>query len=395
MAEKSPNPPSSNASPSRPVLFIAGAVVVVLAAIGAALWLGRGGGGDEDPGRYSSDNQRAQAELEHQAIAERFEADLGDERPIGHYAEPARRLAAKYPDYADARALYGHVLHVMGRNDEALVELQAALELDPRQAEMEALAGSIAEALAMRAIAAGSIEAAAAARTKAQALHEQAVAHFRNAIYLDPKTTRFRLLLAQVYLDQREYDTARDVLIEALRQDQHAHAAHYMLARLYAEQGKTQMALDSVLKAIGTAGAVTDREDHVRYLREKSRLLRRLNRPEEALLTLRDNLWKQERLEPDVVAEMATCLLMLGRVGDAASLYEDAANAHLTDKPVQEKMLIEATRCRIRTNDLKIARAHLNRLRELSPELAELAELAADLNKAAQAGQEPVQHPNQ
>lgn len=308
---------------------------------------------------------RETAKKEHQAIADRFQVAISEYQSTSSFLDPARRLAEKYPLFDQAHALFGHVLHMEGQQDQAMAQLQIALRLTPDQPEMEALTGSIASALGE---------------------HDLAISHFRQAIKLASDNIKFYLLLAQANLDKGDVDQAKRVLLqETLPRDSSAHRAYYLLSRVYTDENKSQLAMDMIIKAIDRTPQVSKREDYLIYVREKSRLLRRQNEFEQAYLTLREHLtYKHERAAPEVVGEMATCLMMLGRPGEAAGLYEQAINEHLTHKDVLETLLAQAAQYRIRARDFDIAAKHIGALRAGNPRHPMLETLTTQLEEAKQ-----------
>ena len=52
-----------------------------------------------------------------------------------------RRAIGINPSYPDVRSAYSHFLHIMGRPDEAMVQIERALELDPFNAKIQAFYG--------------------------------------------------------------------------------------------------------------------------------------------------------------------------------------------------------------------------------------------------------------
>lgn len=54
-----------------------------------------------------------------------------------------RRAIELNPRYAEAKALYGHLLSILGRRDEALTQMREALEIDPLSDELHALYAAV------------------------------------------------------------------------------------------------------------------------------------------------------------------------------------------------------------------------------------------------------------
>jgi eukaryotic-like serine/threonine-protein kinase len=107
--------------------------------------------------------------------------DLDDKLPEVHYAlaaeatwtewdwraaeEHFRRAIDLNPNYAEARAFYAHYLHIMGRPEEAMMQAERALELDPLNPVTHAITGG--SFLMVR-------------------RYDEAIAHFQTVLRLSP-----------------------------------------------------------------------------------------------------------------------------------------------------------------------------------------------------------------
>ena len=85
-------------------------------------------------------------------------------------------VAAKMPQYADARYSLGSVYARIGRVADAVIELRAAIELEPRHFRGNLLLGRI---------------------LTLQNRAEQAVPYLRTAVDVDPRSTEARAFLAE------------------------------------------------------------------------------------------------------------------------------------------------------------------------------------------------------
>lgn len=286
------------------------------------------------------------------AIATLFEEAIAEKKPVEPMLAPAQRLVEKYPDFAEARTLLGQILRVQGRLAESIEQLEMSLKLNPQQPNLHEMAGQIE-------LERGELD--------------RAAHHYRQAISLRPEDTRYRLFLAQVQLTQKDYDGARKTLLQALSINSSEHKAYAMLSDLYARQNKLELALDQIQKAIENT-PILERELQVQYIRNRSMLLRRANRPEEALLAL-ESLTPKERANLAVLADMATCWGMMGQPREAALMYAEAYQ----NNPADYYMLEKSAEWWIRANDREQAEKFINRLRRFTPQSNALAELEKKL----------------
>lgn len=310
--------------------------------IAVSYWsaVGRPDGADQVDGAGSVawDEQAAIAELS--GVQEQFNVAAVDGKPVEGVLAAAVRFAEKYPRVPEGRTLLAQIYLYQGQPRKALDELRLSLELDPRQAEVHLLAGTVAMSLADQ---------------------EAAVHHYSMAVGLESAQPRYHLHLAQAYLGQGEHDKARRLLMQVLQLDSGSHAAHAMLSGMYAGQNKLGLALDQIGKAIERT-PVSDLPTRMAYVQRQARLLRRDNRPEEALLVL-DTLGPRGRSEPMVLEETALCWAMMGKPDRAAGVYEDA----LKGDPAAWQYAAAAGMWRIKAGDTDAAMTHLELLRKINP----------------------------
>lgn len=328
-------------------MWVVVALVAVAAAIAAGLWLRGGGAGDEPAAKAKPafDEARAMAELDRlQQLLARAAEEKRDAAPL---VAEAGRLADRYPDWAPARLAYGKFLLFVHREEESLKQLERALELNPADADTHRLAGSVAMKLD-RPI--------------------DAQRHFAQAVGLEPRNASGRVLLATSLARQDRVDDARKLLLEALKLDSSLHQAHFVLAELYIQQNKTNLALDQVNRALELLG--DDPPTRSAYLRKKAAYLRRANRPEEALAVLRE-LKPEKLVEPDASEELAQTFMMMGQPEAAARHYEQV----LFLNPIAEWAAVAAAEYRLKAGQPDKAREHVDTLRRINPRSPRLAEL--------------------
>ncbi len=265
-----------------------------------------------------------------------------DQREIEPFVVQARELVEQYPDFAAAHTMLAQMLIDAENLKEALTHLQQSLELNDHQAEVHLLAGNTALMLD---------DVAPAER------------HITRAIDLEPSNGRFRLHMAQVHLVKQAPDDARREFINALKLDSSLHKAHVGLSDIYASRGKTELALQQINKAIDRAPA-ENLADWVIYMRRKSRLLRRANKPGEALRVL-ESLLAKDRIRPDLMEEQALCYALMDQPDEAAKLYDEA----LIVLPLDVRLLIGAIEWHHKAGSPKAARRHLLSLRQINPDL--------------------------
>jgi len=253
--------------------------------------------------------------------------------------------------------LFGQVLAQQGDSERSYEQLSASLDLDPRQPQVQVLAGTLAEVI-------GKLD--------------RAAWHYSQAISLEPGSASHRLRLANVYFKQQDYDQARRQALDALRLNSDEHRAYAILADIFANQNKLDLALQETVKAIDHTPP-DDRTSLVIYTRKRGILLRRANRPEEALQVL-TALFPAEKRQDDVMADIATCWMMLGQPINAAGVYEEA----LKSDPTAWRWEAEAARWRIKAGDLEGAGAHIKAIRLLNPRAPVIAELEEQLRQASQ-----------
>jgi tetratricopeptide (TPR) repeat protein len=296
------------------------------------------------------------AEKELTALQEHFNQTAVDKGDPQADLAAANQLVERYPRYASAHTLLAQVLMYQGQLAPAYDQLILSLGLDPNQAEVSLLAGTLANEL-------GRVD--------------EAVHQYSTAVGLNPTHAVYRLHLAQGYWKQNKIDKARGTILEALKIDSSLHEGYAMLCEVYAQQNKLSLALSEIDKAIAFLPA-QDRRDRVAYTRRKSQLIRRDNKPDEALLTLR-TLTPIEQMDPAVLDDMAVCWSMLGQPEKSAGLFEDA----LVLSPTQWPFAVSAARWRLKSGDLAAAERLLAGARRINPGAPQIAQLEEEIKAAA------------
>jgi tetratricopeptide (TPR) repeat protein len=270
------------------------------------------------------------------------------------------RLVDRHPQYAEARVLLAQMLLDALEVQSAYEQMETALELDPQQPEVRRLAGDLALILGR---------------------NVDAARHYSTAVSLAPRDATYRLHLSQAYMNMNEMDRARDTLLEALRIDSSLHKGYAAMSDIYAKQNKTTLALTQIGKAIEHT-PISERDVQVIYIRRQGHLLRRDNRPREALMSLQALTLKEQR-DAEVLQEMAVCWAMLGQPLKGAELFE----AELAMSPRDWQLLAGAAEWRLKAGDAEAAQRHVQRLEMLDQDARVGAALVDLRERLAAAGQ--------
>lgn len=275
------------------------------------------------------------------AVGNTFTDAVERKMPLESVRQAAQRLVERYPGFSEARNLYGQVLLAMQRRSEAYEQFRLSLGIDARQAEIELLAGTIAEA---------------------EGNLDRAIQHYAAANSIAAQNPRYRTFLANAYLSRGDRSKARETLLEALQLDSNYHKAHAVFANFYAEDGKLDMALNFIAKAIDHT-PIAERDAQVDYLRLQATLLRRDNRPLESLQILTESLTEAEQAQRKSAEGLAATWGMLGEPAKAAEAWERAWRAD----PGRLEYGVDAALWRIRAHQPEIARRHLDAIRRVQP----------------------------
>ena len=262
---------------------------------------------------------------------------------------------ARHGDDARGFKLLAKVFLAEKMLEAALAQFKASLALDPAQGDAELFCGTICMKLGQA---------------------KKAEKHYLEAMGLDPSDMKVRLHLGDCLIEQGRLTDARDILVKILAADSSLHETHGMLAEVYLKQNRLNLASSQISKAIDKA-PLAARADEVKYHRMRAMILRRMNRPGEALQTLEENLIESERRAFEVVREMALCYSAQGRFREAAIVYESA----LKDDPADPRLHEAAARTWVKAGEPSKARIHVERIRALEREWPVLAELEKLLDR--------------
>mgnify|MGYP001157853922 CR=1 FL=1 len=203
----------------------------------------------------------------------------------------------QFPADQDLRLAFADLLMTQRRWDEAYDQHLAAIEIGPVPAGVEFAAGTLAN------------------MTNRPAL---AAAHYANAMRLDPNAPDYPLYLASVQLKLNQTQDAKASLAIAGRLAPDRAQVWGMLAQIALSENKLGIAAQQVERARQL------QPEQPAWVLMEARIRKREGDPARAL-DLLHTLPQQELDAPGTLALLAECYGMLGRPGDAASRYLDAA----------------------------------------------------------------------
>ncbi len=327
----------------------------ILAATAAALLLMLGVYRATRPVSVLMSEAEAQTKIED--LAARFSAAIENKREVGPLLEQIKPIVDQRPNLRDGRKLLGQVYAQLGRVEEAYVQFDAALRLDPNEPQLQNLAGTAAMMLG---------------RT------EVAEAHHRRAVELAPGEPALKLPLADVLVKTGRYDAARLLLLRALEQQLSLHEASALMSDVYAQrggEGDLRLAIGQMEEAVAKL-PVEPRyvEQRVIYARKLARLYAAMDDPMEAIAVL-DSLHDAARFSPEVLAEMAGYFEANGQAALAGLQYAQAAER----RPGNADLVAEAGRWYLKGGDRAAARLMLRRLEGMDAGHPAVAELRAGL----------------
>lgn len=252
-----------------------------------------------------------------------------------------------YPDQQRLRLTLADFYVAQKRPAEAYAEKRLALELGPRDANIEFEAGTLASML-------GKLS--------------EAADHYDFAQQKDPTNPEIPLYLAQVQVKLNRIDAAKASLARAGRLTPERAVVWGTLAEISLRENNVPMALQHVAKA----RSLEPRSTGWRLI--ESRALRRDGRAEEAL-TLLLGLDAAEQRDLSVLRSMAECYGMLKRPNDAAAKFAAASDA----LPADPDLALEAALWAERTGDKSKAQEFARRAKDLGNTQADtvLSRLAA------------------
>lgn len=203
----------------------------------------------------------------------------------------------QFPMDQDLRLAFADLLMTQRRWGEAYDQHLAAIEIGPVPAPVEFAAGTL------------------ASMTDRPAL---AAAHYTNAMRLDAGNADYPMYLAGVQMQQKQLSEAKASLAIAVRLAPDRAQAYGMLAQIALTENRLAMAGQHVERARRLQPAEPT------WVLMEARIRKREGDTERAL-DLLHALPQKELDQPETLALLAECYGFLGRPGDAASRYLDAA----------------------------------------------------------------------
>jgi predicted Zn-dependent protease len=230
-----------------------------------------------------------------------------------HYAEADRlgeaeaileTLVRKAPETIDGRTMYAEILLMLAQREpdpaRAAVRIEAAYEQYAAAAEQSEADASVHHAAGVVAHQLGRVDAA--------------LEHYVQARTLDPGNAQTWLYEAQCHMARRDWGQATLAASWVLKIDPDEPWAIASLAEIELEQNRLNLALDKIREARAI------NPDEIAFRVKEAKILRRANRPEEALEVL-VNLPQADRATEAVAHEIATARSMRGDHDEAAAAW--------------------------------------------------------------------------
>jgi Tfp pilus assembly protein PilF len=222
-------------------------------------------------------------------------------RSSEEFAKAEAVLRAAVEEHVEDQALrlaYAEVLLDLEKTDLAYQQYQAALAIGPRDSMIEFNAGTLAMATSQP---------------------ERALEHYSMARAADPTNAEIALFLGAVQQQLGLTNEAKASLLSSMQLDDSRAEAAAMLAQMSLDENDTSLALRYIRQA-----RVAEPTQIAHRILE-SRVLRRMNKPDEAL-TLLMALPPEQLYNPMILDICGACFGLIGKATDAAQLYEDAMN---------------------------------------------------------------------
>lgn len=273
-------------------------VVVALAIVGAGVWFVLGPGS----GSGAEEAQASQNPANEATPAHAIEAALGaaaSYRSSEEFAKAEAVLRAAVEEHVEDQGLrlaYAEVLMDLQKTEQAYEQYEAALAIGPRDPQIEFNAGTLAMAVGNR---------------------ERALEHYSMARTAEPGNAQIALYLGAVQHQLGMQSEAKASLLAAIQLDESSAEASSMLAQIYLDENDGEVALSFIRKARQAEPA------QVAHRILEARILRRLNKPDEAL-TLLMALPEGDLYQPMVLELCSASMGLLNQRAEAAGLYERA-----------------------------------------------------------------------
>lgn len=203
----------------------------------------------------------------------------------------------QFPSDQDLRLAFADLLMTQQRWEGAYDQHLAAIEIGPVPAGVEFTAGTL------------------AFKTERP---ELALAHYQNAMRLDAANADYPMYLASIQMKLKQTQQAKASLAIAGRLAPERAQVWGMLAQILLTENKLGLAAQQIERARGLQPA------EPAWVLVEARIRKREGDTERALELLH-TLPQRELDQPVVLALLAECYGFLGRPGDAASRYMDAA----------------------------------------------------------------------
>jgi len=336
----------------RPVAAARGAssvlvVVVIVVVIAAAIAVGVL---TQTRGPAAPDPAKAQADIE--LLAQKLSLAIQNQRDTRVLLEPAKQLAQRYEGFASAHTLYGQALMHNGQLRPAAAQLRQALALEPDHAQAHALLGAVHIQL----------EAYDAARSNLQ-----------QAISLDDQNPAHRVKLANLELLAGDLPAAERAALDALRLNSKQHQAYVVLSHVAEQRKQLDLAQQQMGKAIDALPG-EEEANRIAYVRRRAKLLRRDNRPQDALAALRA-LPPQLLFRMEVADDTAVTYGMMSQPASAAQVYVSVLHI----QQVNDRAMAEAARWYLKAGLRDEAREMVERLTRVNPRYPDLNDLRRQL----------------
>lgn len=234
----------------------------------------------------TADLEEIQASLD--AVATYISTDR-----LGEAGEIMDALVAKYPNQPEVLHQQVEVDLLRHNIREAYEAAKKLTVLTPKDAEAHFNAGIIADDLDEL---------------------DAAISHFRAASGVDTSNPKHPLYTAQIFIKKHDYRNAQIYLLQAVHLDESQHIAWGTLAEVELLQNQVELAAQHIAEARRLGPEV------FKWRLVEARILRRQNKPEDALLKL-NALDASLRLHKETVKEASLCWSLLGEPMKAAELH--------------------------------------------------------------------------
>ncbi len=261
-------------------------------------------------------------------------------------------LLDRAPNSADARLLLGQAYLKNNKPDLAYQQLNLALKLEPNLLEARLLAGTLAIGMDKK---------------------DEADAHYKHALQIAPTNERARLHMAQNALATGNTDEALALSRDAVEFNPLSHQAQAMYSESLHKKGNLEDALRAITRAIELAPE-KDRDQTIIYIRKQAAILRAMNKPQDALASLR-KLTPKERGELGPLEDSALCLELMGQTNEAALL----CNEMTKNTPDDWRYAALSAKWWVKAGDAAEARKQLKVVEAFQPSSPLVKQLAADI----------------